>query len=127
MPSSHPQGDPSEQGRNGMASNVTSFKKGQSGNPGGRPKALIHVQELARAYTVAAIDTLAAIMSDKKASPSTRIAAANVLLDRGYGRPTTIVDTYIDDTRDVRELSDEELSALIQRALEQESSQANSN
>jgi hypothetical protein len=86
---------------------------------------LIHVQELARAYTEAAIDTLAAIMSDEKASPAARIAAANALVDRGYGRPTSIVDTYIDDTRDVRELSNEELEALIKDALLKEALEQN--
>ena len=75
--------------------------------------------------TEAVIDTLAAIMSDEKASPAARIAAANALVDRGYGRPTSIVDTYIDDTRDVRELSNEELEALIKDALLKEALEQN--
>jgi hypothetical protein len=43
------------------------FQKGQSGNRGGRPRAISEVQDIARQYT-AAFKTLAAIMRDKPAS-----------------------------------------------------------
>jgi hypothetical protein len=60
---------------------------GRSGNPGGRPKALREVMELARARTEAAVDTLAAVMADETAPPAARVSAATALLDRGWGRP----------------------------------------
>jgi Family of unknown function (DUF5681) len=63
------------------------FKKGQSGNPGGRPKVVAEVKELARTHTGAAIETLVSIMSNPKAAPAARVSAANSLLDRGYGKP----------------------------------------
>ena len=63
------------------------FKKGQSGNPGGRPKVIAEVKELARAHTGAAIETLVSIMANPKAAPAARVSAANALLDRGYGKP----------------------------------------
>jgi Family of unknown function (DUF5681) len=63
------------------------FKKGQSGNPGGRPKVVAEVKELARAHTGEAIETLVSIMSSPKAAPAARVSAANALLDRGYGKP----------------------------------------
>ena len=63
------------------------FKKGQSGNPGGRPNVIAEVKELAREYTGEAIETLVAIMTNPKAAPAARVSAANSLLDRGYGKP----------------------------------------
>ena len=35
-----------------------------------------------------ALDVLAQIMLDERVPPSARVAAANALLDRGYGKPT---------------------------------------
>jgi Family of unknown function (DUF5681) len=63
------------------------FKKGQSGNPGGRPKVVAEVRELARAHTGEAIETLVSIMTNTKSAPAARVSAANSLLDRGYGKP----------------------------------------
>lgn len=62
------------------------FRKGQSGNPGGRPKELKHVQELARRYTDEAIKTLAEIMRNSNEPARARAAAAEALLDRGWGK-----------------------------------------
>ena len=47
------------------------FPKGVSGNPGGRPKVLGDVQELARQKSPEAINTLSNIMHDEKAPPGT--------------------------------------------------------
>ncbi len=60
--------------------------KGQTGNPGGRPKGVKEVQDLARRYTTDAIQTLADICASTAATPSARVAAAEVLLDRGWGK-----------------------------------------
>ena len=65
---------------------MAKFQKGQSGNPGGRPKALREVEELARQEAAAAMQTLATIHRDKKAPYSARVMAANALLDRGWGK-----------------------------------------
>lgn len=64
------------------------FAKGQSGNPGGRPKDESGLRELARARTNDALATLAEIMVNKDAPPAARVSAACALLDRGYGKPT---------------------------------------
>ena len=49
-------------------------------------KAPLEIKSLARAHTETAIKVLAGIMRQKKAPHSARVAAANALLDRGYGK-----------------------------------------
>lgn len=62
------------------------FQKGSCPNPGGRPKEIRELKEMAREYTVEAITTFARIMRDEDAPHAARILAADKLLDRGYGR-----------------------------------------
>ena len=64
----------------------TAFKKGVSGNPGGRPKALMDVIALARTHTALAIATLVRIASDEESPQSAAVAASTALLDRGWGK-----------------------------------------
>jgi hypothetical protein len=63
------------------------FVKGKSGNPSGRPKEIGHVRDLARAHTDAAILTLASIHADMTQPAPARVAAAQALLDRAWGKP----------------------------------------
>jgi hypothetical protein len=65
---------------------VMRFEKGQSGNPGGRPKGDGEIRELAREHTEMALRTLAEI-AERGENESARVAAANGLLDRGWGKP----------------------------------------
>jgi len=53
------------------------FPKGISGNPGGRPKVLGEVQELARQKSPEAINTFSNIMHDEKAPPAARVTIAS--------------------------------------------------
>jgi hypothetical protein len=49
------------------------------------------IRSLARGHTEGALATLASIMHSGEAPPAARVAAANSLLDRGWGKPTQIV------------------------------------
>jgi hypothetical protein len=88
-----------------------------SGNPGGRPKVLGDVQELARQQSPEAINTLVAIMQNEKAPPAARVAAANSLLDRGYGKPTQLISQTLTKI-DPNTMSDAELAAIVRNGVQ---------
>jgi hypothetical protein len=90
-----------------------SYKPGQTGNPGGRPKSVAEVRELARTYTVEAIETLVSIMRDTSVAPGSRVAAANNLLDRGHGKAP---QTY--EVENYDQMTDAELDRRIADALD---------
>ena len=56
-----------------MPKSDTQWKKGQSGNPSGRPKAIVSVVELARAQTEKSIETLVAIRDNAEAPAAARV------------------------------------------------------
>jgi Family of unknown function (DUF5681) len=89
------------------------FRKGQSGNPGGKPKELRAIQLLARECGEAAIKTLNDVMMSDKSPPAAKTTAAIALLDRGYGKPPAFVTNAADQFRDVVEMSDEELLEIV--------------
>jgi hypothetical protein len=93
----------------------SAFQKGQSGNPGGRPKAIVEVQELARAQTAASIRALVRVRDAKDAPPAAVVAAATVLLDRGWGRPTQSHE--LRHHIEPRHLTDAELIAIAATAV----------
>jgi hypothetical protein len=66
-------------------SQLKQWKKGQSGNPNGKPKAFAEMQRLARSHSTEAIDRLVEIMRNKKAG-NQAIRACEILLDRAWGR-----------------------------------------
>lgn len=52
------------------------------------PKAVTEIRSLARSHTRTALNVLVAVMRSTKATPPARVAAANAILDRGWGKPT---------------------------------------
>jgi hypothetical protein len=68
------------------------FQPGQSGNPGGRPKDVGIVRDLARAHTESAVLTLVAIMTNSQEKGAARVAAAQAILDRGWGKAVQALD-----------------------------------
>jgi hypothetical protein len=73
------------------------FRKGISGNPGGRPKVRGEVREMAREYGPLAVLKLAELGGLVEGRPgaeneSARIAAIKELLDRGYGKAVQPTD-----------------------------------
>lgn len=77
-------------------------KTGKPGRPKGTPKtggrkkgvpnkATASLKDLARKHTDAAINTLYTIMLDGEEPAAARISAASTLLDRGYGKPSSVI------------------------------------
>ena len=78
------------------------WKKGQSGNPGGRPKTVGEVRELAGRHTPRVIEVLMDIL-ENGSSDAARVAAGKELLDRACGKAVAKSEM------DVRFMSDDEL------------------
>ncbi len=79
----------------------TAWKPGQSGNPGGRPKEVAEVKALACKHTQEALETLAKLM--KSGTPDrTRVAAAEAILDRAWGRPTQAIDHDVSNDQEFK-------------------------
>jgi hypothetical protein len=57
------------------------------------PKSLTEIRSLARSHTRTALNVLVRVMRNTKAPVPARIAAANAILDRGWGKATQAIET----------------------------------
>jgi hypothetical protein len=80
------------------------FVKGQSGNPGGRPKLLSEVQELARAHTAENLEGLMEIARNPKSPAQARVAARVAVLDRAWGKPGQSIDMNMNPKDELDEM-----------------------
>ena len=76
-----------------MARSDGYFKKGQSGNPGGRPKAAPGFREACRELSTKALKALEEVLKDKSAGArQARVAAAKTVIEHAWGRATQVVE-----------------------------------
>jgi hypothetical protein len=68
--------------------------------------------ELARTYGPRAIEVLAELMDDAKASASARAMAAERILDRAYGKPAQFTTGQAAEFKKAVDMSDDELAAV---------------
>jgi len=71
-----------------MARSSTSFKKGITGNAGSRPKGVGAIRNLAKNYSNEVIHLLMEIARDENERAPCRIAATEIILNRGWGKPS---------------------------------------
>lgn len=75
----------------------TAFKKGVSGNPGGRPKKTAEELDLIAACkdrTPAALAVIESIMIEGE-NERNRLAAAQAIIERGHGKPKETVEANV--------------------------------
>lgn len=103
---------------NSLANLLPPIKPGEVRNPGGRPSIPEDVKAALKAATPAAVATLVEIMTQGK-SEDTRVKAANIILERVYGKAAAQVNVNVTDVGAVHLQLLEEIRARRQERLGQ--------
>jgi hypothetical protein len=56
------------------------------------PRAVTEIRSLARSHTRTALNVLVGVMRSNEATPAARVAAANAILDRGWGKAPQAIE-----------------------------------
>ncbi len=97
------------------------FIKGQSGNPGGRPKKTAAEEkaiEMLKELTPEAVEVVVGILRSEKTSAYAKLQAAEIIFNRAMGRPETYLK--VDHTEESQEEAAANLLALFEAAGEEE-------
>jgi hypothetical protein len=91
------------------------FRKGESGNPGGRPKLPAEMREIFHEKAPEAFEILCKHLH--ASDPRVSVAAATQILDRAYGRPIQSIDTTITENEHIRYVEVQRKSASAEAWL----------
>lgn len=94
------------------------FRPGISGNPGGRPKMPEEFRQLARENSIPALQVVVNILKNPASANKDRLKAAEIILDRAWGKPVQGVEMSGPGGGPVEvmhyaKLGDDELDAII--------------
>lgn len=98
--------------------NVTKhiFQPGNTFGKNAKPRSIGAMREMAKEYTQAMLNTLVEIAMDRDERGSVRVAAADLVLTRAYGKAESYHDKPTGDNLPVNELSTAELTAILLNA-----------
>lgn len=98
---------------------LTPWRKGQSGNPGGRPRGLASRVREATRDGEDLVEFMLNVLNGKiKATPRDRIESAKWLADRGFGRSVEVSATLtaqLDSSGAVQGMADDQLEQLARQ------------
>lgn len=101
----------------------TRFKPGHSIGGQGRPKGITEMRQMAKAYTREMLETLVDIARDRDERGSVRVAAAELVLTRAWGKAESYQDKPTGDSMNVTEISTAELTAMLVEAKVQQANE----